>query len=207
MKQNRQRQILQLLEQQKCVSAEELSRSFQVSIETVRRDLSQLEKQGDSAFAVIVEKGDAVTTFHVERANGSNGFNTVSPSFCITETATVQRNGKDVTYVSKNSYQGDVQLCVRLLAGANAGLDGVVASPKEAKLIRDTCGENFLIVTPGIRPAGASVDDQSRIATPAAALQNGATHLVIGRPIRAAKNPRDAAQKILLEMRNTQSKR
>ena len=89
----------------------------------------------------------------------------------------------------------------------DAGLDGVVASPKEAKLIRDTCGENFLIVTPGIRPAGASVDDQSRIATPAAALQNGATHLVIGRPIRTAKNPRDAAQKILLEMRNTQSKR
>ena len=82
----------------------------------------------------------------------------------------------------------------------SAGLDGVVASPKEAKLIRDTCGENFLIVTPGIRPAGASVDDQSRIATPAAALQNGATHLVIGRPIRAAKNPCEAAQEILTEM-------
>ena len=86
----------------------------------------------------------------------------------------------------------------------DAGLDGVVASPKEAKLIRDTCGENFLIVTPGIRPAGASVDDQSRIATPAAALRNGATHLVIGRPIRAAKNPRDAAQKILTERRELQ---
>ena len=82
----------------------------------------------------------------------------------------------------------------------NAGLDGVVASPQEAKLIRETCGDNFLIVTPGIRPAGASVDDQSRIAMPSAALRNGATHLVIGRPIRAAKNPREAAQKILTEM-------
>ena len=81
-----------------------------------------------------------------------------------------------------------------------AGLDGVVASPQEAALIRDACGENFLIVTPGIRPAGANIDDQSRIATPAAALQNGATHLVIGRPIRAAQNPRDAAEKILAEM-------
>ena len=84
----------------------------------------------------------------------------------------------------------------------DAGLDGVVASPQEAKLIRETCGEKFLIVTPGVRPAGANVDDQSRIATPAAALANGATHLVIGRPIRAAQNPREAAKKILDEMQN-----
>ena len=82
----------------------------------------------------------------------------------------------------------------------DAGLDGVVASPREAKLIRDACGEKFLIVTPGIRPAGSDINDQSRIATPKVALQNGATHLVIGRPIRAAKNPRDAAEKILAEM-------
>ena len=82
-----------------------------------------------------------------------------------------------------------------------AGLDGVVASPQEAKLIREACGENFLIVTPGIRPAGADINDQQRISTPRAALQNGATHLVIGRPIRAAANPRDAAEKILNEMR------
>ena len=82
----------------------------------------------------------------------------------------------------------------------DAGLDGVVASPREAKLIRDACGENFLIVTPGIRPAGSDINDQNRIATPKIALQNGATHLVIGRPIRAAKNPRDAAEKILAEM-------
>ncbi|MBE8952545.1 MAG: orotidine-5'-phosphate decarboxylase [Quinella sp. 1Q7] len=82
----------------------------------------------------------------------------------------------------------------------DAGLDGVVASPQEARLIRDACGENFLIVTPGVRPAGANIDDQSRIATPAAALHNGATHLVIGRPIRAAQNPRLAAEKILAEM-------
>ena len=82
-----------------------------------------------------------------------------------------------------------------------AGLDGVVASPQEAKLIRDACGENFLIITPGIRPAGANINDQSRIATPATALQNGASKLVIGRPIRAAKNPREATEKILAEMK------
>lgn len=83
-----------------------------------------------------------------------------------------------------------------------AGLDGVVASPQEAKAIREACGEDFLIVTPGVRPAGASLDDQSRVATPAKALQDGATHLVIGRPIRAAENPAVAAQNILAEMEN-----
>ena len=57
-----------------------------------------------------------------------------------------------------------------------------------------------MIVTPGVRPAGASVDDQSRIATPAAALENGASHLVIGRPIRAAENPKAAAEMIFKEM-------
>ena len=83
-----------------------------------------------------------------------------------------------------------------------AGLDGVVASPKEAKAIREVCGEDFLIVTPGVRPAGSALDDQSRVATPAQALRNGASHLVIGRPIRAAADPVAAAQNILTEMEN-----
>ena len=83
-----------------------------------------------------------------------------------------------------------------------AGLDGVVASPQEAKFIREACGEDFLIITPGVRPAGASIDDQSRIATPARALADGATHLVVGRPIRAAQNPVEAAENILKEMEN-----
>ena len=83
-----------------------------------------------------------------------------------------------------------------------AGLDGVVASPQEAALIREACGDDFLIVTPGVRPAGSSVDDQSRIATPASALQAGASKLVIGRPIRAAGDPRAAALAIIEEMKN-----
>lgn len=81
-----------------------------------------------------------------------------------------------------------------------AGLDGVVASPQEASAIREACGPDFMIVTPGVRPAGAAINDQSRIATPASALTNGASHLVVGRPIRAAEDPKAEAIAIIKEM-------
>jgi len=81
-----------------------------------------------------------------------------------------------------------------------AGLDGVVASPREIKEIRKACGENFVILTPGIRPAGKSSDDQKRIMTPREAIKLGADFLVIGRPIRNAFNPVEAAKEILKEM-------
>ena len=81
-----------------------------------------------------------------------------------------------------------------------AGVDGVVASPQEAAAIRAACGKDFLIVTPGVRPAGGDKGDQSRVATPAQALQDGADFLVVGRPILAAADPRAAALAILEEM-------
>jgi orotidine-5'-phosphate decarboxylase len=81
-----------------------------------------------------------------------------------------------------------------------AGLDGVVASSWEIKEIRKTCGEDFVILTPGIRPAGKSSDDQKRIMTPREAIKLGADFLVIGRPIRNASNPVEAAKEILREM-------
>ena len=79
---------------------------------------------------------------------------------------------------------------------AEAGADGVVASAKEAAAIKARFGDALNIVTPGVRPAGASADDQKRIVTPAAAIASGADHLVVGRPIIAAKDPMLAARAI-----------
>ncbi len=88
----------------------------------------------------------------------------------------------------------------RIRQAVDAGADGVVASPHEAALARRIGGPDFLVVTPGVRPAGADLDDQARAATPAQALRDGASHLVCGRPITAAADPRAAALAIVAEM-------
>jgi len=89
----------------------------------------------------------------------------------------------------------------RVQQALDAGIDGVVSSPLEAAAIRAVVPDSFLVVTPGVRPKGADVGDQKRIATPSSALQSGATHLVIGRPITQASDPRAAAIAIAAEMR------
>jgi orotidine-5'-phosphate decarboxylase len=81
-----------------------------------------------------------------------------------------------------------------------AGAQGVISSPHEAAVARRIGGPGFLVVTPGVRPAGAAMNDQARAATPADALRAGASHLVVGRPITAADDPRAAALAIAAEM-------
>lgn len=77
------------------------------------------------------------------------------------------------------------------------GLDGVTASAEEVGLIRQICGKQFIIVTPGVRPEGATSDDQKRIRTPAEALREGASYIVIGRPILMADDPVEAVERII----------
>ena len=88
----------------------------------------------------------------------------------------------------------------------DAGADGVIASPQEAALIHALPEANGkLIVTPGVRPAGAALGDQKRVTTPAEAIANGADHVVVGRPIWQAPSPAAAAQSILAEMASPQA--
>ncbi|RKZ10727.1 orotidine-5'-phosphate decarboxylase, partial [Candidatus Fermentibacteria bacterium] len=88
-----------------------------------------------------------------------------------------------------------------------AGIHGVVCSPLEAALVRQATDSDFLIVTPGVRPSGASKDDQKRTATPFDAITSGATALVVGRPITQAESSRFAAESILDEISQALSKR
>lgn len=89
----------------------------------------------------------------------------------------------------------------RAARALEAGADGVIASPQEAAMIRALPqAEGRLIVTPGVRPAGSALGDQKRVATPAEAIRDGANHIVVGRPVWAAADPRAAAQAIVAEL-------
>ncbi|MBI5178276.1 MAG: orotidine-5'-phosphate decarboxylase [Nitrospinae bacterium] len=98
---------------------------------------------------------------------------------------------------------GGVDATVTKLCGMalKAGLDGVVASPREAALLRKKFGNDFLIVTPGVRPAWADANDQKRITTPYDAIRNGADYIVVGRPVLDAPDPRETARRIIDEIK------
>ena len=86
-----------------------------------------------------------------------------------------------------------------------AGLDGVVCSAKEVRLIKENLGEDFITVTPGIRPNWAAKNDQKRVVTPKDAVRLGTDYMVIGRPITQALHPREAAEKVIREINHTLS--
>jgi len=97
--------------------------------------------------------------------------------------------------------QGPMEMALRLASLAkDAGLDGVVVSPEEIRIIKDALGDDFCVVTPGVRPAWAALDDQKRVRTPAEAVRDGADFIVVGRPIVKADDPPAAARRILEEM-------
>lgn len=108
-------------------------------------------------------------------------------------------NDEDMQEIGVSGRVSDQVLRMASLA-QSAGCQGVVTSPREALMVRKSMGEGFAIVTPGVRPAGAETHDQQRTATPAQAIGNGASHIVVGRPITHAADPAQVAEAIISEM-------
>ena len=110
----------------------------------------------------------------------------------------------DQTTLSEIGFAGGPEDMVRRLASLaeSAGMDGVVASPNEVGVIREVIrNPGFIVVTPGVRPAGAALGDQKRVTTPREAILAGSDYLVVGRPILSAANPANAARQIVEEIR------
>lgn len=121
------------------------------------------------------------------------------PPKLIAVTVLTSMSQEDLTDIGITATPAEMVLRLACLA-QNSGLDGVVCSAQEAAILRQQCGAQFCLVTPGIRPVDAASDDQSRIMTPSAALQNGASYLVIGRPITQAADTLLSLQKISKEI-------
>ena len=109
---------------------------------------------------------------------------------------------QDLAEIGINAKLADMVLRLATLA-RDSGLDGVVCSALEAELLRKHCGNEFCLVTPGIRPAHANLDDQSRVMNPKAAMQAGSSYLVIGRPVTQAADPLQALLEINQEIGET----
>lgn len=136
---------------------------------------------------------------HVVRAAVAGRGDSNLKILAVTILTSLDRSDLDDCLIQSGEIQSLVIERARLALAA--GADGVIASPQEAALIRalpEAAGK--LIVTPGVRPAGAALGDQKRIATPASAITDGADHIVVGRPIIQAKDPIAAAKAILAEL-------
>lgn len=126
--------------------------------------------------------------------------NSVKPPKLIAVTLLTSMNQEDIAEIGMNTSTEESVLRLAKLA-QESGLDGVVCSAMETALLRKHCGNKFTLVTPGIRPAEASLDDQSRVMTPEAALRAGSSYLVIGRPITKAADPLQALLDINSQIR------
>ncbi len=153
-----------------------------------------------------------VTMFNLHALGGSEMMKkTVEGSRAIAKTLGIPKplilavtllTSMDEETIKEVGIQGPIVEQVGRLASLamKAGVDGVVASPQEVAIIRNRCGDNFLIVTPGIRMPWSKSDDQKRTLSPKEAMAAGADYLVIGRPIKEAKDPLEAVEKIVEDM-------
>lgn len=131
-------------------------------------------------------------------ASAAKEFGAAAPKI-LAVTVLTSLDASDLASIGVGRSPAEQVLALGRLAVSN-GADGCVCSPKEVAALRAALGPAALLVTPGVRPAGAAVGDQKRVATPAEAVRDGSTHLVIGRPILQAPDPAAAARAIAAEM-------
>jgi orotidine-5'-phosphate decarboxylase len=155
---------------------------------TVASTSKVLSRLGVKIFNVHCLGGRDMMRAAVDAARGEN-----SHSKVIGVTILTSHDAASLRELGLNEAPQDEVVRLATLA-RESGLDGVVCSPQEIAQVRAACGEDFLIVTPGIRPAGAALGDQKRVLSPQEALDAGASWLVVGRPITAADDPVAAAQ-------------
>jgi orotidine-5'-phosphate decarboxylase len=162
---------------------------------TVSGAVGEAAKLGVSMLTVHASGGSKMLKAAAEASATS-----MSKPMILAVTVLTSLNDSDLAELSVSV---DVKTQVLRLAklAIKAGCGGVVASAQEARKLRDELGTGFAIVTPGVRPAGASVGDQARIVTPAEAIAAGASHIVVGRPITEAGDPRKAVRAIVEELR------
>lgn len=121
-----------------------------------------------------------------------------NPPLLIGVTVLTSLSEEEIKEIGLKGIQGQVLQLAGLVK--DNGLDGVVCAASDTTAIKSKFGEEFLTVSPGIRPANSNTNDQSRVATPSEAIKNGSDYLVIGRPVTGSKNPKDALEKIYKEI-------
>jgi orotidine-5'-phosphate decarboxylase len=166
---------------------------------TVRAAVREASRMGVTMVNVHATGGRKMMRAAADGARDATVGSGGRPPIVIAVTVLTSLAGNDLEEVGLAGSPSDAATRLARLA-QESGLDGVVASPHEIAAVRRACGSDFVIVTPGIRPASAASDDQARIATPEAAVELGADYLVIGRPITAAPDPVAATEAIVHEM-------
>ncbi len=166
---------------------------------TVRRALEAVLKLDPRLINVHVQGGPAMLEAAVEAVQAHRAAGGRTELLAVTVLTSLDREA--LAALGHAGQPEDLALAYAKLAH-QAGCDGVVCSAWEAAAIQEACGEGFHRLTPGIRPAGAAAQDQARVMTPAQALRQGATWLVVGRPITHAADPASAAEAIVSEMQS-----
>ena len=167
---------------------------------TVSRAVKVLTRYGASIINVHAAGGTEMMKAAVEAAGEEAGRLGIDRPRIIAVTVLTSIGQRELN--QQLGIKGQIQDLVTYWSqlAQKSGMDGVVASAREAAAIRNACGEAFIIVTPGIRPAGTAAGDQKRIVTPSDAIKAGATYIVVGRPVTAAADPLSAARQIVYEM-------